>query len=73
MKLYFIYLLVKVFVGPHFWLTKHYSNRVRKVGVLQYTRITENLQRGTSLPDDMEQAHIKKGIAFIYHWYSFLF
>jgi hypothetical protein len=25
----------KVFVGPDFWLTKHYSNMVRKFGVLQ--------------------------------------
>jgi hypothetical protein len=25
----------------------------------KYTRIIENHQRGTSLPDDMEQAHIK--------------
>jgi hypothetical protein len=48
----------------------------------KYTRIIENHQRGTSLPDDMEQAHIKMigqtynehlGISFIYHWYSFLF
>jgi hypothetical protein len=45
-------------------------------------RIIENRQRGTSLPDDMEQAHVKMtgqtnneylGISFIYHWYSFLF
>jgi hypothetical protein len=45
-------------------------------------RIIKNHQRGTSLPDDMEQAHIKitgqtdnkhLGISFIYHWYSFLF
>jgi hypothetical protein len=45
-------------------------------------RIIENRQRGTSLPDDMEQAHIKMtgqidneylSISFIYHWYSFLF
>jgi hypothetical protein len=45
-------------------------------------RIIENSQRGTSLPDDMEQAHIKMtgqtdnehlDISFIYHWYSFLF
>jgi hypothetical protein len=48
----------------------------------KYTRIIENRQRGTSLPDDMEQAHIKMtgqtdnehlDISFIYHWYSFLF
>jgi hypothetical protein len=48
----------------------------------QFTCIIENHQRDTSLPDDMEQAHIKmKGqtgneylsISFIYHWYSFLF
>jgi hypothetical protein len=48
----------------------------------KYTRIIENRQRGTSLPDDMEQAHIKitgqtdneyLSISFIYHWYSFLF
>jgi hypothetical protein len=48
----------------------------------KYTRIIENHQRGTSVPDDMEQAHIKMtgqtdneylGISFIYHWYSFLF
>jgi hypothetical protein len=25
----------------------------------KYTRIIENHQRGTSVPDDMEQAHIK--------------
>jgi hypothetical protein len=45
-------------------------------------RIIDNRQRGTSVPDDMEQAHIKitgqidnehLGISFIYHWYSFLF
>jgi hypothetical protein len=45
-------------------------------------RIIENRQRGTSMPDDMEQAHIKMtgqtdnehlGISFIYHWYSFSF
>jgi hypothetical protein len=44
-------------------------------------RIIKNRQRGTSMPDDMEQAHIKMtaqtynehlGISFIY-WYSFLF
>jgi hypothetical protein len=43
--------------------------------------IIENHQWGTSLPDDMEQAHIKMigkkdnehlGISFISHWYSFL-
>jgi hypothetical protein len=48
----------------------------------KYTCIIENRQWGTSLPDDMEQAHIKMtgqtdnghlGISFIYHWYSFLF
>jgi hypothetical protein len=48
----------------------------------KYTRIIENRQWGTSLPDDIEQAHIKMtgqtdnehlGISFIYHWYSFLF
>jgi hypothetical protein len=48
----------------------------------KYTRIIENRQRGTSVPDDMEQAHIKMigqtdnehlDISFIYHWYSFLF
>jgi hypothetical protein len=47
----------------------------------EYTRIIEKRQRGTSVPDDMEQAHIKMtgqtdnehlGISFIYHWYSFL-
>jgi hypothetical protein len=27
----------KVYVGPHFWLTKHYLNMVRKVGVLQWS------------------------------------
>jgi hypothetical protein len=46
----------------------------------KYTCIIENRQWGTSLPDDMEQAHIKMtrqidnehlGISFIYHWYSF--
>jgi hypothetical protein len=45
-------------------------------------RIIENRQWGTSVPDDMEQSHIKMtrqtdneqlGISFIYHWYSFLF
>jgi hypothetical protein len=36
MKHYFIWLVAKkVFVGPHFWLTKHYLNRVTKSGVLQ--------------------------------------
>jgi hypothetical protein len=48
----------------------------------KYTRIIENRQWGTFVPDDMEQAHIKMigqtdnehlGIYFIYHWYSFLF
>jgi hypothetical protein len=48
----------------------------------KYTRIIENHQRGTSVPDDMEKVHIKMtgqtdnehlGISFIYHWYSFLF
>jgi hypothetical protein len=48
----------------------------------KYTRIIENRQRGTSVPDDMEQAHIKMtgqayneylGISFIYHLYRFLF
>jgi hypothetical protein len=48
----------------------------------KYTRIIENRQRGTFVPDDMEQAHIKMtgqadnehlGISFIYHLYSFLF
>jgi hypothetical protein len=48
----------------------------------KYTRIIENRQRGTSVPDNMKQAHIKMtgqtyneylGISFIYHWYSFLF
>jgi hypothetical protein len=47
----------------------------------KYTRIIENHQWGASLPDDMEQAHIKMtgqtdsehlGISFIYDWYSFL-
>jgi hypothetical protein len=47
----------------------------------KYTRIIENRQWGTSVPDDMEQAHLKMtgqtdnehlGISFIYHWYSFL-
>jgi hypothetical protein len=28
-------LLQKVFVGPHFWLTKHYLKRVTESGVLQ--------------------------------------
>jgi hypothetical protein len=45
-------------------------------------RIIENRQRGTSMPYDMGQAHIKMkgqadnehlGISFIYHLYSFLF
>jgi hypothetical protein len=44
--------------------------------------IIENHQRGTSVPDDMEQAHIKMtgqadnehlDISFIYHLFSFLF
>jgi hypothetical protein len=44
--------------------------------------IIENRQRGTSVPDDMEQAHIKMtgqehdehlNISFIYHLFSFLF
>jgi hypothetical protein len=48
----------------------------------KYIRIIENRQRGTSVPDDMEQAHIKMtgqadnkhlDISFIYHLYSFLF
>jgi hypothetical protein len=48
----------------------------------KYTRIIESRQRGTSLPDNMDQAHIKMigqtdnehlGISFIYHQYSFLF
>jgi hypothetical protein len=26
----------KVFVGPHFWLTKHYLNRVIESGVLHF-------------------------------------
>jgi hypothetical protein len=48
----------------------------------KYTRIIENRQRGTSVPDDIEQAHIKMtgqadnehlNISFIYHLYSFLF
>jgi hypothetical protein len=47
----------------------------------KYTRVIENRQWGTSLPDDMEQAHIKitgqtddehLGISFIDYWYSFL-
>jgi hypothetical protein len=47
----------------------------------KYTCIIENRQWGTSVPDDMEQAHIKMigqtdnehlDISFIYHWYSFL-
>jgi hypothetical protein len=42
----------------------------------KYARIIENRQRGTSIPDDMKQAHIKMtgqtdnehiGISFIYH------
>jgi hypothetical protein len=45
-------------------------------------RIIENRQRGTSVPDDMEQAHIKMtgqadnenlNISFIYQLFSFLF
>jgi hypothetical protein len=48
----------------------------------KYMCIIENRQRGTSVPDDMEQAHIKMtgqadnghlDISFIYHLYSFLF
>jgi hypothetical protein len=48
----------------------------------KYTRIIKNRQWGTSMPDDMEQAHIKMigqvdnehlDISFIYHLYSFLF
>jgi hypothetical protein len=46
----------------------------------KYMRIIENRQRDTSMPNDMEQAHIKMigqtdnehlGISFIYHWYIF--
>jgi hypothetical protein len=45
-------------------------------------RIIENRQRGTSVPDDMEQAYIKMtgqadnehlDISFICHLFSFLF
>jgi hypothetical protein len=45
-------------------------------------RIIENRQWGTSVPDDMEQAHIKMigqadnehlDISFIYHLFNFLF
>jgi hypothetical protein len=45
-------------------------------------RIIENRQQGTSMPDDMEQAHMKMtgqadneyiDISFIYHLFSFLF
>jgi hypothetical protein len=45
-------------------------------------RIIKNRQWGTSMPGDMEQAHIKMtgqtdnehpSISFIYYWYSFLF
>jgi hypothetical protein len=48
----------------------------------KYMCIIENRQRGTSVPDDMEQAQIKMtgqtdnehvAISFIYYWYSFLF
>jgi hypothetical protein len=48
----------------------------------KYIRIIENHQRATTMPDDMEQAHIKMtgqahnehlDISFIYHLYSFLF
>jgi hypothetical protein len=45
----------------------------------KYIRIIENRQRGTSVPDDMEHAHIKMtgqvdnehlDISFIYHHYT---
>jgi hypothetical protein len=48
----------------------------------KYIHIIENRQRGISVPDDMEQAHIKitgqadiehLDISFIYYLYSFLF
>jgi hypothetical protein len=48
----------------------------------KYTCIIENRQRGTSMPNDMEQAHIKMigqadnehlDISFIYYLFSFLF
>jgi hypothetical protein len=48
----------------------------------KYMPIIKNRQRCTSVPDDIEQAHIKMtgqtdnehlSISFIYHWYSFLF
>jgi hypothetical protein len=47
----------------------------------KYMCIIENCQWGTSVPNDMEQAHIKMigqtdnehlNISFIYYWYSFL-
>jgi hypothetical protein len=34
-KQYFQRFAQKVFVGPHFWLTKHDLNKVTKSGVLQ--------------------------------------
>jgi hypothetical protein len=46
----------------------------------KYMCIIENRQRGTSMPDNMEQDHIKMtgqidnkhlNISFIYHWYTF--
>jgi hypothetical protein len=48
----------------------------------KYIHIIENRKWGTSMPDDMEQAHIKMtgqadnehlDISFIYYLYSFLF
>jgi hypothetical protein len=48
----------------------------------KYTHIIKNRQRGTSVSDDMEQAHIKMtgqtdnehlSISFIYHWFCFYF
>jgi hypothetical protein len=39
----------KVFVGPHFWLTKHYLNRVTESGMLHILNIqTLYLMRMTS-------------------------
>jgi hypothetical protein len=43
-------------------IPKPHATRLRvpsKLLSLKYTRIIENRQQGTSVPDDMEQAHIK--------------
>jgi hypothetical protein len=50
--------LQKVFVGPHFWLTKHYSNRVTESGVLQRVQYIEPAPaRGQSQPASGQGGH----------------